>query len=122
MSYNALISTKPYESYSKDQMENIKLLSTTKHGNLAVPYGSATYRIQKYPGDLDLHEVFKGNESVDGVIKKFEKVLKKIVKDISQHKIHYFSEMKVGLDNRYDVDLGEIHNGIFNINYVGVSK
>lgn len=112
-SFQELTATKPIEAYTKEQIKNIKLLSTNKK-ELAVPFGSATYRIQKYPGDLDLHTIFTECCSLDDVVKTFEKKIKKIAKDIKKNRLHYFSEFKAGLDKRFDLDIGTIYNGLFN--------
>lgn len=112
-SFQELTESKPREAYTQEQLKNIKLLST---GNkeLATPFGSATYRVQPYPGDLDLHQIFTECCSVDEAVKKFEKIIKKIAKNIKSNKLHYFSEFKAGLDKRYDIDIGTIMHGIFN--------
>lgn len=112
--YEDIVSTKPDDSYSLDQLKNIKLLSVSKQLP-ASPFGSATYRVQKYPGDLDLHEIFIDCCSMKEVINKFEKVLVTTVRNIQKQPIHYVLEIKAGLDNRYDVNIGTLKNGIFNI-------
>lgn len=114
-SINELTAVKPLDSYTQDQLNNIKILSLRKH-KLADPFGSAVYRIQKYPADLDLHEVFAECCSIDEVVSVFERKIKKIAKDIKKTKLHYFSEFKAGLDIRYDVDVGPISNGIYKPN------
>jgi hypothetical protein len=119
-SFDELTATKPIEAYTEEQIKNIKLLSADK--DEATPFGSATYRIQKYPGDLDLHEVFEGCCSINAVIKKFQKIIVKIAKNIKKDRLHYFSEFKAGLDNRYDIDIGEINLGNFNINRYEVEQ
>lgn len=115
-----LIATKPLGSYTKDQLDSIKLLSTTKE--LAVPFGSAAYRAQKYPGDLDLYEEFIGCCSIDDVVMLFEKKLIEVAKNIKKMKLHYFSEFKAGLDTRYDIDIGSINNGIYQPNRREIRK
>lgn len=105
---------RPLDNYTRDQIKNILLLSSSTK-NPAKPFGSATFRIQKYPGDLDLHEVFIECCTKEEVFNKFAKILQEIVNKVKQEKMHYITEVKVGLDNRFDVDIGEINNGIFNI-------
>lgn len=109
------IATKPEESYSKDLKDNIKMLSFFPKGH-ATPFGSFIYKIQKYPGDVDLVEEYSENTSVDEVINSFMKNLKRVVKDILSSKLHYFSEFKCGLDKRYDIDIGYCVNGFYDIN------
>src|ERR1700678_3498507 len=102
--FDQLIATKPRDSYSIEQNRNIAILSTVKKGlnplndyPSATPFGSATYQMQKYPGDLDLHEVFEQNTSIEKIVRKFEKIIKQIAKDIKKLRVHYFSEFKAGL-------------------------
>ncbi len=105
-------STKPEDSYPEQAKNDIKLLSFSRN-KLATPFGSYIYRIQKYPGDLDLVEEFTECCDVESVVTQFEKALKKTVKEINKKRLHYFSEVKAGLDNRYDVDIGEMENGTY---------
>lgn len=115
LSFKELIATKPLESYTQQQIKNIKLLSLRKD-LLADPFGSATYRIQKYPGDLDLHEIFIDCCSINEVIETFERKIKRIAKNIKKERLHYFSEFKAGLDTRYDINIGQISNGNYKPN------
>ena len=71
------LGTVPIKAYPKQILENIKLISFSGLGNeLAKPFGSFSYRFQKYPGDIDLIQEFK-NTSVEQVIDVFSSVLKK---------------------------------------------
>lgn len=109
------IEKKPDSSYSNIVKNEIHLISFSKNG-FAKPFGSYTYRIQKYPGDIDLLETYSDCCDVNTVIKKFEKSLKKVVKQIIEAKNHYFSEFKAGIDKKFDVNIGEIRNGNYYIN------
>lgn len=111
-SFDQLTESKPKQTYSKQQIHNIKLLSTNKK-ELAEPFGSATYRVQPFPGDLDLHEVFYGKYTLRDAVRKFANLIKGIAQDIKTNRLHYFSEMKTGLDKRYDVYIGDLKYGIF---------
>lgn len=107
------LQTKPISSLPDYLESDIHLISLTKKDDMIHPYGSSTYRIQKYFGDIDLIEKFQYETTVEGVIKKFVTSLKKIVKDISSKKLHYFSEFKAGIDSTYDFYIGDFKNGIF---------
>jgi hypothetical protein len=109
------ISTKPLSSYSEDLLRNMRMLSFFPKG-LADPFGSFIYRIQKYPGDVDLIEEFQECCTVNDVINKFIKNLRRVIKDILSSKMHYFSEFKCGLDHRYDIDIGDCTNGVYRPN------
>jgi hypothetical protein len=111
--YNNLdpfLETRPMSSYPIPVLNEVKLLSFNKKDE-ASPFGSFIYRLQKYPGDIDLVETFTECCTMDEVINKFSRALKKMIKDISNKRTHYFSEVKAGLDKRYDIDIGNMING-----------
>jgi hypothetical protein len=103
---------KPLDSYPQSVLNEIKLLSFSRD-KTATPFGSFIYRIQKYPGDIDLVEKFTECCSLDDVVTKFSKTLQRIVRNINKKRLHYFSEVKAGLDFRYDVNIGEMENGLY---------
>lgn len=98
--YDQIIAQKPIEVFSKNQLENMNILSVNKDSP-PEPFGSAVYRIQKYPGDLDLIQDISG-KSVTELTFKFVKIIQNIVRKILRSKNHYFSEFKAGYDLRYD--------------------
>ena len=114
MEIQRYLDVRPKDAYPQSVMNDIKLLSFFPNG-LATPFGSYIYRMQKYPGDVDLIEVFKECCTVEKVVKDFTYSLKNIIKNIITTKYHYFSEFKAGLDNRYDINVGTLENGIYNI-------
>lgn len=102
-----LLSTRAYpESYTPQIINNIELLSFSDEG--ATPFGSYIYKVQKYPGDIDLVEKFEDCCSIDDVVNKFAKRFQQIVKSIIKLKKHYMTEAKIGEDNRYEVGIHEI--------------
>jgi len=111
----AYLETKPIESYPQQLINDMRLVSFFPN-ELATPFGSYIYKMQKYPGDVDLLQEFKECCSEKEVIDKFIKSLKRIVRDILKSKLHYFSEFKAGIDHIYDVDIGYLQNGIYHIN------
>lgn len=108
------IEKRPLSSYSQEVLDNIHLISINQ--DKSEPFGSAVYRIQKYPGDVDVYEIYESNKSIKQLAKDFVSSLKKIVKDIKKNKLHYYSEVKAGIDERYDIDIGKLENNIFYIN------
>lgn len=112
---NPFLETRPLSSYPVPVLNEIKLLSFNKKEE-ASPFGSFIYRLQKYPGDIDLVETFTDCCTMDEVINKFSRALKKMVKDITNKRTHYFSEVKAGLDKRYDIDIGNMINGRYQPN------
>lgn len=112
---NRFIEVKPESSYPENILKEIKLLSFSRN-KTAEPFGSFIYRIQKYPGDIDLVEEFTDCCSVSDVVIKFASALKRIVGEINRKPFHYFSEFKAGLDNRYDINIGQMINGVYTPN------
>lgn len=106
------IDTKPKTSYPDSVKKEIKLLSFSENG-LAVPFGSYIYRIQKYPGDIDLLENYVYGESVEENVENFYKSLKRVIKRIQKNRYHYYSETKIGLDKRYEIDIGVCDEGFY---------
>jgi hypothetical protein len=110
MNYQKYIEHKPESAYTQKMRDEIRLLSVSKD-QLAVPFGSIIYRIQQFPADLDLLEnvFYRGNEK--DVIDRFVKEIQSIVYEIEHLRLHYYSEIKAGLDNRYDINIGELKFG-----------
>lgn len=113
--WKSYIQVKPESSYPQVVNDNINLLNVTNDLK-AVPFGSYIYRLQKYPGDIDLVEEVKDTSSEKQAVEKFSKKMKKIVQKVITAKQHYYSEIKAGLDNRYDINVGDLNDGIFHIN------
>jgi hypothetical protein len=116
--FDRFLEFKPLSSFPKDALKDIKLLSFSKDKD-ASPFGSFIYRVQKYPGDVDLIENFADCCSKEDVIHKFVKRLKEVVNEVlerAENEIYFFSEAKMGLDMRYDVDVGPIAEGIYTPN------
>lgn len=115
--YEKIIETKTLSDYTHDQIEDMKLLAAdTEHFNV-MPYGSASYKIQPYPADLDLIEKYEGTSLTDTLV-SFKDRIKLITQNIEIVKNHWFSEFKAGinpLSSNY-VDYGPIYNGLWNPN------
>lgn len=109
---NPLLYVKPYVSYPENIKKEIHLISFYPKG-LATPFGSFIYRFQKYAGDIDLLENVSYNTELS-TIQTFIRVLKKIIRSLDKY--HLFSEFKAGLDHNYEIDIGTLDNGIYNIN------
>ncbi len=75
--------------------------------------GSYALRIQRWPADIDINEYYFGCCSAKDVAKQFAPKFKSIVAKIQKKREHYYSEVKAGLDDRYEVDLGTLQNGIY---------
>lgn len=115
----------PKEAYSQEVLKEIKLISfrktkvkcdpNTEVG--AVPFGSYIYRIQKYPGDIDLIEEFTNCGTIESLIKKFIKALRRVITEIKKTKTHYFTEFKAGLNDYFNPkNIGTLTDGFFDEN------
>ena len=113
--FNRFVELKPEDSYPKSVLKEIKLLTAYPNGT-AIPFGSIIYRIQAYPGDVDLLEIYKQNGSPQTVANKFAKSLQDIVRRIKSDRLHYYSEIKCGVDKRYDINIGKMEKGFYTTN------
>ncbi len=110
--YNKFIEHRTLSSFPDHIISEINLMSVSKK-HLADPYGSAIYRLQKYPGDIDLIENLMDYGTKDQVVDRFIVAFKKVVKRVQSSKMHYYSEVKAGLDDRYKIDVGSLTNGVY---------
>lgn len=109
-----LLETKPYVSYPNDIKDAINYISFIHHWNpkyIADPYGSYIYRIQKYPGDVDLYEVIDYFKTEGDTIEFFIKTIKNIIRHLGKQYI--YSEFKAGIDENYEINIGTLQNGRF---------
>ena len=58
-------------------------------------------------------EVYTDCCSIDNVINRFATRVKEVIKEIKRTPNHFFSEMKIGLDERYSYKIGKLHEGVF---------
>lgn len=114
---------KLYSSYPEYINKEIKLITFIPHKDLstgkfhyAEPYGSVSYMISRYPGDIDLNEIDDIRGSKKKAINELAKNVKRVADEISSSRIHYLVEFKAGKDNIYDIHIGDLNNGIFTIN------
>jgi hypothetical protein len=114
MSFTEVISTKPQSSYPEDILQEFALVSIDKKNSF--PIGSYSYRIQKYPSDIDMLEEVVGCCSVSEVVNEFTKNLQKIVEILLSKQNHYFMEIKAGLDERFLIDMDNLENVINKVN------
>lgn len=106
--FDDVIKNKPASSYSKKIMDEIMLLSIDKDS--IKPIGSYSYKVQKYPGDIDLLETIERFSKKD-TINAFINGIQHISNEIAIKRMHYFMEIKCGIDFRYLFKPGYLHNG-----------
>lgn len=109
--FDRIISDKPESAYPDYIKDEIMLISINKDYSKII--GSASYKIQKYPGDIDIWEGIEKCCSKEEVIDFFVKNIKRIVRNILNKKNHWFMELKCGLDKRFDLNPGVYNHGYF---------
>jgi len=110
---DSILGIRPYPAaYTPEVLKNIKLVNFSD-SDQAIPFGSYIYRVQKYPGDIDLVEEFNTGDDIDTVISKFKNKLVSIVQHIVDLRLHYMIEFKMGLDRYYDVNIGTLVRGVY---------
>lgn len=108
------IELRPSSSIPQSVINELYLISFIPEEQIS-PFGSYVYRVQKYPGDIDGRQVFEECCTVEDVVKKFMKELKRVVKDVISKKHHYYSEIKAGFDPAYNIPFGTVTNGIWSM-------
>lgn len=92
-----LIANRNPKLYTDDERRYIELISI-KHDSLIQPIGSFTYKIQKYPSDIDINQTIKIRNNN---FKMIANHLKEIAINIMKAKDAYFSDFKMGVDERF---------------------
>lgn len=96
-----LIEQKDPKSYTNDINKAIKLISL--NSKVAVPFGSFIFKAQSYPSDIDVIEIVSDCCSEKKVIEKMYNVLIELVNRIDRQRNYFYSEVKAGKDNRYNI-------------------
>lgn len=88
-------------SYPKLLNDEINLISFNSEDSVLI--GSASYKVQKYPADIDLYEQVKTCCSKEQAIEYFYLGIKSIVNNVRLKSNHWMIEVKCGIDDRYDI-------------------
>ena len=125
-----LLQQKPIISYTIPTIEAIDMISTKKFPDVVVA-GSYIYRIQRYPGDIDLTDtiikVKKGkNDPIGELVKSIQDIIIRIKKKTLGKTNFFLGDIKIGVDRDYKQlikSIGEIKSGrIVGYNYSGSIK
>lgn len=104
--YTKLISPKAYTKQQKKAISEVALDNNNE------PFGSATYQIQKYPSDLDTHEVIEIKGTRDDAVKFMKKKFLELVDRVYKNKDCFVGETKVGKDDIFEkLNYGYLENG-----------
>lgn len=105
--FRELIELRPESSYPEDVKNGLNMMAIDD--DAIRPIGSFTYRVQKYPGDIDALEVVE-KEGRKKLLDYIAKQIKKIVEDIEKSKNHWFLEFKAGIDERFAIPIGIVYD------------
>jgi len=93
-------------------IKNIKLISLPI-GNVGAPFGSYVNRMSDHYGDIDVIQLVDKFKSVKEVGTKSAEAIQMVVEEILKNRIHWFSEVKAGIDKGYYFCVGQLSNGIY---------
>jgi hypothetical protein len=114
-SLQSFIEERPLSSYPRKVLEELALVSLNPD-KPARPVGSYTYRFQQYPGDIDAMEKIGECCSKEQASKKYVSSIKRIVRNITSKRSHYYSEIKAGINPLFNFSVGVLKNGSFTPN------
>lgn len=103
-----ITSRKSMESLSEDVMKAIKLVTVNPES--FIPFGSFFSSWLLYYSDIDITSIIEVCCSREEAIEKMAEELQKMVKKIDKSKGYYYSELKCGFDDEYNIDIGYIKN------------
>lgn len=126
--FGIYLQKRPLSSYPQKVLDELKLIAISHYiptikdpsskfkEDFAQPFGSFTYRFQRFPGDIDgMEEVGLCCDEKDAS-EQYVKVIQKIVSDILDKRSHYYSEIKAGINPIFDFSVGDLVNGTYHIN------
>lgn len=108
MNYDeTILKTRKKDSYNFDTMKAVHLLAIDPE--IAFIFGSASYKMQLYPGDVDANETVNRLSSKKDIINFMTKKLQFIIFKIINTPGYYISEVKAGVDDVFDkLNIGKI--------------
>lgn len=119
--HERLLEEKPYpSSYTDDVKEQIKLVSFSPHDKI-IPFGSYIYRIQRWAGDIDALETYEEPDR-ETLIYSFVRHFKHTIKQILKKRLHYITDIKAGVDKRFEIDIGNLENNLFTPNLINIQR
>jgi len=99
--------TRDINGLTQETVDLINLITT--EANIE-PVGSFRYKAHRYPGDVDIMENLKACCTAETASKEIAKRIQKIAQDIKNKRHVYLGDFKAGLDERYNIDIGQIIN------------
>lgn len=111
-SFGGYINTerKTYESMPSNYIQNFLNVSVPD-GNIW-HYGSESFKINKYPSDIDFKQDIKYIHNLEKSIEIFQKEFNMLIKRIGSRKGVYLGDVKIGFNHIFDeIDIGILQNG-----------
>lgn len=99
-----VLELRDFEGLSSDTQDAIRTITTIDDIS---PVGSFKYRAHKYPGDIDIFEPIKACCTEETATKTIAKKIQKIASDVRDKKDIYLADFKAGVDERFDLDVGD---------------
>ncbi len=99
------------EDYPKDVLHNIELLNFGYLENIT-PIGSYAYGMP-YAADIDLRQKYFDTGTIDSVTSNFSQIVKDVVYDLVHEKDHFMTDFKIGINQKYKIDIGSLSDGIY---------
>lgn len=96
-----------YEGLSRETQELVRLITIR---NDTVPVGSFKYKAHRYPADIDIFEQVRECCSIPTAAGAIAKKIQAIARKIKARPDLYLGDFKAGLDGRYRLDIGELHD------------
>lgn len=97
------------EVYTGDIKNAIDIITLDKDQPPKI-VGSFKYRVHKYPGDIDMLELYSGCCTLAEAKRDIVKRIIEMAKRIKEHKDVYLGDFKAGIDKRFQINIGAIKN------------
>jgi len=101
------------DGYPKEVTQSIDILRLDEKKDIVRLIGSYSYRSMLYSGDIDLFEYIEKDKR--NVFSFFEKNIKRICHNLAKKKGFLFGEVKMGLDMRYEVNIGTCSDDVWTV-------
>lgn len=108
-----IFSVKQQDMYSREVADDIRMILFSKDKTILPLVGSFALVVQKYPSDIDVHELYYDSDLHDSVYDTLLLTLNEIIERIRYDPNFVFSEFKAGVDKRYDIDVGTMIDGVY---------
>jgi hypothetical protein len=106
------LARRPTISYPDEVLNFMKLLTVIESDTVDI-FGSYIYKDQLYASDIDIYEEYNSLHDIVQTSETFFLHFKKMVKRVLSTPLVYYSETKCGIDERYNINIGECSSGVY---------